>query len=488
MYEKESGVLRRFELEPTRSEFPDTSILLDSLAVQPWTAHIQLSRSANVVSADDSAWAEVELIAPYSDSNQWSGVLTSAPLLLTFDGFSHGMEPFSFLAPRRLFLAEGPRLSYDSTKLDTITVMSHQRYVRVGITQIPANLMRSLAASVIAAKADSDGNTQLPILPTLESTGSIPGTELFVDSEATITVLTELHEAEQPPEFHIGVHFHSRHNLLWRKKYRLTVSFKEFRTMTPPPDAGVDVRTCLVPSQLTISNKRLVFSRNRTVPYEFRVGKGSTLGYAVQVNGRRVECRAGYPQSPLTTLRKHISCNNPVDVTLSILSGRVPATAGSDRSVCDYARSLWFGHATITSDSGTFDVTPVKGAVINTRSGRRWRECRVPKKLIMKADGSIVFDSTAWTFVDFFTWSNQLPLFRLTLDNQSPRLLSTFLVNPLARWHPGKQADSVTNVRLDLVSIDTTRVPTPEKAQSFWSHSYELTPPQMDTVKRTAGE
>jgi hypothetical protein len=475
VFEDATGKSRRFEQKFGSKHFPEIDIAIDSIADSIRLGAVRYRPFALDWPVTDHAWGQLELFIPNNDSENWSGVLVSAPFDFTIEEPDVETEEFSFVVPKGLVLVEGPRISFDSISVDTITVRSRRGYHRVASTRCSG----AESAGVLAAKINDLGETELPFLPYLPMWQPLPGSGLFVDGQTTIELDVDLYEAQSIPDFHLGIHFSGPHRILWQRTFGLKITKDQLLALTPDGDEQIDYRTCLVPHRVRLEGDKLLsFRKGDASPQELQLKKGNAIGYSVLVNNQNVGCFEGYPQSPLTKLPNRPSCDSPVEVMLRIFQYERGMLQGEHDRLCRTFQTLWLAKCTIERDSGAFDLK-VSDDFGPRRSGwRRWRQCRIPNSLSLTSNGRVEFDSTDMQVIDFRPWSDYLPLIRITVDVQQPELVSTQLCNPIAVWHPANEKDTSVEIKIDIIVSEPPDLPDAATSRAIWSRSYQLHVPE----------
>ncbi len=471
VFDEVVGKPSHFWLHSEHRKLPDIDIAIDNITDIVQFGSLLFGPFLPDWPASDQARGQLELFIPPNEDEYWSGVLSSAPFQFKIIEANYDMEEITFVIPTKLVLAEGPSITFDSASIDTVTILGRRGYYRAASTRCSGML---IAGHLTGGSGEAD-SVALPFLPHLRMGRPLPGSRLFVNGETTIEIKVDIYEAKNKPWFYHGLNFDGPYKTIWQKTFKLGISRDELLALTPGDEDEHDYSTCLVPYRVRLEGDKLLsFGKMDVLPYEFQLMKGNSIGYSILVNNRNVGCYKGYPQSPLTRLRKHPSCDSPVEIMFRIFEYKYGKFRDKDNRACGSSQTLWLSKCTIDKDSGTFALEASDDYGPRVWGWRRWRQCCIPGSLNMTEDGRIVFDSTDMLTVSFKPWSNNIPLIRITVDEGPPELLSTQLCNPLARWHPSVPKDSTVEVTIDIVAHGPPSIPDVISARAFWSKSYRL--------------
>ncbi len=472
IYDERTGISRFLGKRFHDKDFPRVDIALDSLSDTIRLGTVQFKPFAFGTPERGKAWGQIELyIPPDSDNSNWFGVLKSHPFEIKIIEPDSELERFSFIAPAKLQWADGPRLVYDSTSFDTVTVLIPPDYALTGQTRMGGLRM----AGGLRISISGEGDTILPNLPYLPNGWPLPGLNLFIDGECTAKLTSKLYLSQSPPDLHLVMQFAGPYEVLWEKTYEPKLTLDEFRDLTPDEDENIDFRTCMVPLKLRLGeDKRLSFRKYDCAPYEFRIDKGSELGYSIFLNKTDVRCYDSYPLSPLTKLKDSPTCDSPVEVEFRIFQYKPERFKEKRDRSCGSSKTLWFSSCTLTSDTGTFVLEEKNEPRHHYPDRPSFFECEIPRDLRLTSDGKIEFDEDNMMRINIRRGYNSLPVLKIKIGDFPSKLISTCLTNPVAVMDPGIVGDSTIEVTIGITYCRQSENQDAEATRSFWSKSYTL--------------
>lgn len=418
----------------------------------------------------------VEFFVPPNDSGYWSGVLISEPVAFTALLPDSGYEQIMFLVPRQFRIVDGPRITYDDSSPDTISVRSRRGFYRFFISKRGGGTSIANLPHVVVDDT-SDLPSDIPIVRDLMVIGE-PG--IFVDGVYKSSSSTwKVYEQIGGLGYHATEMFQTPHKLLWSDSASIVVNKRLWDSLTAVKAESYEHQSYMVPSHIHVGQNRFVTLEDSDLaPFECAIPRGHRLGYYIVYSYETIASGAGLPSDTIARLPDSTPPEADKQLVFCVCSFEPDSESARNGQLWHGAPTYWVGHVTLNRDTGDFTLEQRGATESDKKRETVWRTAYTPRSLRFNHDFSISYDTTDMHTIEYRSRTTSMPLYRLTVADHEPQIISSQLPQPLLTLTEDQVEQGTVEITLELILTDSEMRRDPMKAGALWSETYKMAAPE----------